>query len=102
MIFIGTLMYIPVFYLWIVTAIIALIGLFFIFVTYYTLYLSYKNRKDPDAYTPSGVPGVGGICLIIAFLISSCKWLAFLGLIDYGLWWLPYLIIKEYVLSRKK
>ncbi|MBP5363216.1 MAG: hypothetical protein J6Y71_09395 [Ruminococcus sp.] len=92
----------PIVYRWLLTGLIAAPGFFFIFATYYCMYLGYKNRNNPDAYTPSGVPCTGGIILIIAFLLSPCKWLAFLGLIDYGLWYLPYLLITGLIGSRKK
>ena len=82
------------FYRWIPTILLAAIGLFFLSMTYGPLIHAYKN-KDKDQYTPSGVPCFGGICLIIAFLISPCKWFAFLGLLDYGLWQVPYMLIEN-------
>ena len=35
----------------------------------------------------SGSPGVGGILIIFGFLTSSVKWLALIGLLDYGIWY---------------
>ena len=89
------------FYRWILTGIIAAIGLFFLCMTYGALILAHKN-KGTDKYTPSGVPCVGGLIIIFAFLISPCKWLCFLGLLDYGLWELPYLLITEFILPKLK
>ena len=92
----------PAIYRWIPTIIIAAIGSFLLFVSYMSLYLGHKNRNDPDAYTPSGVPCSGGLCLILAFLISPCKWLAFLGLLDYGFWQLGYIFITEVIIPKLK
>lgn len=81
---------------WGVCILIGLIGVFFLVMTYGALIVSKKS----DHYV-SGVPCVGGICIIIAFLLSPCKWLAFLGLLDYGLWYLPYILIKDLVFGKK-
>lgn len=92
----------PQIWRWIPTIILAVTGLFFLFVSYYTLYLGFKHKNDPDAYTPSGVPCTGGLCLIIAFLLSPCKWLAFLGLLDYGFWEIAYILFTELVIPAFK
>ena len=92
----------PVIYRWIPTIIIAGIGVFFLFVTYGTMYIGYKNKDKPDAYTPSGVPCCGGLCLILAFLISPCKWLAFLGLLDCGFWEMGYIFITALIIPLFK
>lgn len=80
---------------WIATIIIGAIGLFFLVMTYGALIASRRSGKHV-----SGVPCVGGICLVIAFLLSPCKWLALLGFLDYGFWELPYLLIKDLVLDK--
>lgn len=41
----------------------------------------------------SGIPAVGGICVIIGFLTSSVKWLAVLGLLDPALLYLIFVVI---------
>ena len=48
----------------------------------------------------SGIPGVGGILIILGFLVSSVKWLALIGLLDFDLWYfvlnvLPWVIESE-------
>ena len=96
----GMISIISTFHRWMLTALIAAIGLFFLCMTYGALIQSYKNRGT-DRYSPSGVPCVGGLILIIAFLISPCKWLAFLVLLDYGIWEVPYLLIKEFILKKR-
>lgn len=44
----------------------------------------------------SGVPAVGGICVIIGFLLSSAKWFALLGLLDPDLMYLALTVIPDY------
>ncbi len=44
----------------------------------------------------SGVPAVGGICVIIGFLLSSAKWFALLGFLDPDLIYLITVVIPEY------
>ena len=44
----------------------------------------------------SGVPVVGGILVAVGFLISPVKWLALLGLADYGVAYLIYLYITDF------
>ncbi len=66
------------------------IGLFFVIMSY----IAAKAGR-------SGVPIVGGILIIIGFLTTPVKWLALLGMVDYGLWALPYIIIIESI-KRKK
>ena len=95
------MLYIPVRSLWILAGIVAAIGVFFLTVTYLTLYQAHK-KKDTGEYTPSGVPCAGGICLILAGLISPCKWLALLGLLDYGLWVIPYILLIEPIIRRRE
>lgn len=81
---------------WGVCLLIGLIGVFFLVMTYGAMIVSKKS----DHYV-SGVPCVGGICIVIAFLLSPYKWLALLGFLDYGLWYLPYLLIKDLVFGKK-
>lgn len=81
---------------WIVCVLVGSIGVFFLVMTYGALIASRKS-----GHHVSGVPCVGGICIVIAFLLSPCKWLAFLGFLDYGFWFLPYAVIKNLVLDKK-
>lgn len=75
---------------WIITIILVGIGAFNLFMTYGALIASKKRGK----YI-SGVPCVGGVFIAVGFLFSPIKWLAFLGLLDYGIWYLPYTILKD-------
>ncbi len=67
------------------------IGLFFMGLCYYTVYFTKS----------SGVPFLGGIIVALGFLLSPYKWLALLGLLDFGVWALPYSIISEIMLGKK-
>ena len=66
------------------------IGLFFIIVSYYA---AHAGR--------SGVPFIGGIFIAIGFLTTPVKWLALLGLIDYGYWSLPYFLIMDRIHNKR-
>ncbi|MBQ7501816.1 hypothetical protein IJT93_03755 [bacterium] len=66
------------------------IGLFFVIVSYCAIRAG-----------RSGVPGVGGLFILIGFLLSPVKWLAFLCLTDYGIWYLPYLLISDPIIHKK-
>lgn len=62
------------------------IGLFFIIMSYGA---AFAGR--------SGVPFVGGLFIVVGFLISPMKWLALLGLIDYGYWTIPYFMVLDHI-----
>ena len=81
---------------WGVCILLGLIGVFFLVMTYGALIVSRKS----DHFV-SGVPCAGGICIVIAFLLSPCKWLALLGFLDYGFWYLPYLLIKDFIIDKR-
>ena len=81
---------------WGVCILLGSIGVFFLVMTYGALIVSRKSK-----HFVSGVPCAGGICIVIAFLLSPCKWLALLGFLDYGLWYLPYLLIRDLVIDKK-
>ena len=50
----------------------------------------------------SGIPAVGGICVIIGFLTSSVKWLAVLGLLDPALLYLIFAVIPGIIKAENK
>lgn len=81
---------------WLMTITLGIIGVFLIAATYAASYQSKKSNKHI-----SGFPFFGGLILAVAFLFSPIKWLAFLGLIDYGLWLLPYVLIMDYYNNKK-
>lgn len=65
----------------------------------YYIYCSISKQKRNKFI--SGVPFFGGFILAVAFLFSPIKWLAFLGFIDYGLWFLPYSLIYDHFQNRR-
>ena len=71
--------------MYILCAILCLIGFFFMGLCYYTVFFTES----------SGAPFIGGIFVAIGFLLSPFKWLALLGLLDYGEWAHPHAKISE-------
>ena len=63
---------------WVLPAILGSIGLF-----YFVIQLPLFFGTNKDGHSHSGVPIIGGIHFLIAGLISPCKWLALLCLLDY-------------------
>lgn len=49
----------------------------------------------------SGVPLVGGLLIIIGGLTTPTKLLALLGLLDYGFWMFPCVIISDRIKNRR-
>ena len=45
-----------------------------------------KIQREGSDHHYSGVPLLGGIYLLIGGLISPCKWLALLFILDYTIW----------------
>ncbi len=81
---------------WIPCIAIGAIGLFFLVLTYAAIILSKQKGRFI-----SGFPCVGGILIFIAFMVSPCKWLCVLCILDYGIWMLPYSLIKQFVASKR-
>lgn len=63
---------------WVLPAILGSIGLFYLIMGLGVLF-----GKNETGRSVSGVPFIGGIHFLIAGLISPCKWLAFLCVLDY-------------------
>lgn len=80
---------------WIPCIAVGTIGLFFLIMTYTAVVLSKRKGRFI-----SGFPCVGGILILIAFLISPCKWLSILCILDYGIWLLPYSLIKQMIAHK--
>ena len=81
---------------WVVAGVLVLIGAFFLFMTYGALITS----KVKDTHI-SGVPFVGGFFIFLGFILSPVKWLAFLALIDPGIWMVLYGIIHDRKAAKK-
>ena len=50
----------------------------------------------------SGIPGIGGILIIIGFLTSNYKWLALIGLLDFDLWYFIVVCIPEIISAERQ
>ena len=72
-------------------AILVGIGLIQGIITYAAMIVSRKSDKFV-----SGVPLFGGLCILVGFLISTNRWLAFLALIDPGFW----MILAEFLSGK--
>ena len=64
---------------WVLPAIFGSIGLLYLVLGLFMLF----GKNDTDR-SVSGVPFLGGIHFLIAGLISPCKWLALLCILDYA------------------
>ena len=70
---------------WVFPIILGLIGIGYIALNIGAHLESKKMHERGEDHHVSGIPFLGGIHLIIAGLISPCKWLAITGLLDYSL-----------------
>lgn len=70
---------------WVFPIILGIIGIGYIALNIGALLESKKMHERGEDHHVSGIPLLGGIHLIIAGLISPCKWLALAGLLDYSL-----------------
>ena len=66
---------------WLMPSILGAIGILYLMINLLALRASKKNNRHI-----SGIPFIGGIHLLIAGLISPCKWLALLCVLDYSVW----------------
>lgn len=82
---------------WALALILGLIGAFFIFMTYGSMFTSKKHNTHI-----SGVPLVGGIFIFLGFILSPIKWLAFLALLDPGIWMVPLAIWENKKADKKQ
>ena len=65
-----------------------------------TIMASRASKKT--GHYVSGVPGVGGILIIIGFLTSPVKWLALIGLLDFHLWYFVVRVIPGIILIERE
>ncbi len=75
---------------WVFTIILGLIGIGYIALNIGAGLASKKMQARGEDHHVSGIPFLGGIHLIIAGIISPCKWLALTGLLDYTFWMFVY------------
>lgn len=81
---------------WYLYGFIAFFGVLGLVMTYGALIASKKSGKHI-----SGVPLFGGFFLFIAGLVSPCKWLCLLFLLDYGYWELFYQLYLDFIKKDK-
>ena len=82
---------------WVAAGILVAIGAIFLFMTYGAMISSKRHNTHI-----SGVPLVGGLFVLVGFLLSPVKWLALLALIDPGIWMLPYSIYLNIKAEKEK
>lgn len=82
---------------WVAAGILVAIGALFLFMTYGAMISSKRHNTHI-----SGVPLVGGLFVLVGFLLSPVKWLALLALIDPGIWMLPYAIYLNIKAEKEK
>lgn len=73
-------------------------GLFFLFITYVAAPIESKIKGK----FVSGIPGIGGLFIACAFFTTQYKWLAFLCLVDWKIFWLIFKVIPETILYQKE
>lgn len=66
---------------WILSGIVAGIGVLYLVLNY----MAIQKGKRENRFI-SGIPFIGGIHLLIAGILSPCKWLALLCIMDFSIW----------------
>ena len=79
---------------WILPAIIGGIGVLYIVINLLAMRESKKARKFI-----SGIPFIGGVHLLLAGLMSPCRWLALLCLLDFTIW--EFIVALFYTPKKK-
>ena len=77
---------------WVFPIIIGVIGFLYITLNICANVESKKIQARGENRHVSGIPFLGGIHLLIAGLISPCKWLALLSVLDYTFWEFIYVV----------
>lgn len=87
---------------WVFPGIIGGIGLLYLIINVAAGIESKRMQKKGSDHHVSGIPFLGGIHLLIAGLISPCKWLAFLCVLDYTFWSFLYVVFFAGAFSKNK
>lgn len=82
---------------WIWCICIGTIGMFFVAMNYIAMLQSKKTGRFI-----SGFPLIGGILLFLAFFLSPIRWLSVVCLLDYGIWMLPFVLIREAIRNKRR
>ena len=80
---------------WVFPIIIGIIGFLYIAINIGAALETKKIQKAGSDHHVSGIPILGGIHLLIAGLISPCKWLALLFVLDYTIWMLVFSVFFD-------
>ncbi len=75
---------------WVFPAIFGGIGILYLMINIGAALETRKIQRAGSDHHVSGIPILGGIHFFIAGLISPCKWLALLGLLDYTFLYILY------------
>ncbi|MCR5518230.1 MAG: hypothetical protein K6F17_06625 [Lachnospiraceae bacterium] len=75
---------------WVFPIIIGCIGIMYLMINNHAIAMMKKLKKKGINRFISGIPFLGGIHLFIAGIISPCKWLALLFVLDYTIWYFLY------------
>ena len=73
------------------------VGMFFVVLNYIALI-----RSKREGRFISGFPLIGGILLFLAFFLSPVRWLSVVCLLDYGIWTLPLVLIREAIRNKRR
>lgn len=82
---------------WVISTAIFAVGLIFWVITYIAAPL--QSRKEHRFV--SGVPGTAFVIFLLGGLLSPCKWLALLCLLDLSVTVLPFYLLKELIKKKQ-
>lgn len=81
---------------WVISTAIFAVGLIFWVITYIAAPL--QSRKGHKHI--SGVPGTAFVIFLLGGLLSPCKWLALLCLLDLSVTALPFYLLIEFIKKK--
>lgn len=81
---------------WVISIAIFAFGLIFLVITYIAAPL--QSRKEHKHI--SGVPGTAFVIFLLGGLLSPCKWLALLCLLDLSVTVLPFYLLIEFIKKK--
>ena len=80
---------------WAMPAAVGAIGILYLVLNVSAAIATKKIQAKGVDHHYSGIPLLGGIHLLIAGLISPCKWLALLCVLDYTFWGFLYAVLFD-------
>ncbi|WP_455528724.1 hypothetical protein [Huintestinicola sp.] len=81
---------------WVLSTAVFAFGLLFWVITYIAAPL--QSRKEHKHI--SGVPGTAFVIFLLGGLLSPCKWLALLCLLDFSVTALPFYLLVEFIKKK--